>query len=67
LLRVAFFYAHEARAEIVAGEHLGALLVSYCIKARIPLPRHSDKCVRVQASAIVVVCITHYNDPPQMQ
>jgi hypothetical protein len=64
---VTFSYPDAAIDTSIAGERLGALLVSYCITAGIPLPRYSVKAVRVDAGAIIVMCRTHFNDPPPIQ
>jgi len=63
--KVVFTYANEPPEVSVAGQHLGAWLVSYCIKARIPLPLRADKIVHVEADEIVIVCTTRYNEAPQ--
>ena len=64
--QVVFSYSNEAHNVSVAGERLGALLVSYCIRSRIPLPRYSEKTVRVDADRISIMCATHYHDPPRV-
>jgi hypothetical protein len=46
------------------AEALGALLVSYCIRARIPMPRHADKGVRIEANAVVLAFRTAYTEAP---
>jgi hypothetical protein len=38
----------------ITAEALGALLVSYCIRARIPMPRQADKAIRVEADSVVL-------------
>jgi hypothetical protein len=48
----------------VPAEHLGALLVSYCVRARLPMARGADKDVRIEAAAVVLAFSTHYADPP---
>ena len=65
--RVVFSYSNEAHDVGVAGERLGVLLVSYCIRARIPLPRYSEKIARVEESRIIIICNTHYHDPPPVR
>jgi hypothetical protein len=57
---------YEGKAtDIISAERLGALLVSYCIRARIPLPKLAEKSVRIQANAVVVAFSTHYSDVPE--
>jgi hypothetical protein len=48
----------------VLAERLGALLVSYCVRARLPMARGADKDLRVEAAAVVLAFSTHYTDPP---
>jgi hypothetical protein len=60
--RVVFSY-DERTVQVSAG-HLGALLVSYCIRARIPLPRLPAKEISITASAVVIVFQTLFLDAP---
>jgi hypothetical protein len=48
----------------LSAERLGALLVSYCIRARIPLPHLPDKAIRIGAGSVVLEFVTHYADVP---
>jgi len=48
----------------LSAERLGALLVSYCIRARIPLPHLPDKAIRIGAGSVVLGFVTHYADAP---
>ena len=52
------------RAVSIPAEALGALLVSYCIRARIPMPRKSDKGVRVESNSIILAFRTTYDEAP---
>ena len=61
--RITFRYADHDAVEVTAA-HLGALLMSYCIRAHIPLPRLPDKQVRVTPDAVVIVFRTNYSDAP---
>jgi hypothetical protein len=56
--------AEHPQTQRVEGAALGAFLVSYCIRARIPLPRLADKEIRVEPNAIVLRFITHYQEAP---
>lgn len=63
---VVLSYAGEPREVSVAANHLGALLVSYCIRAGIPVVRHAEKTVHVRSGAVVVAwTINYFNDPPE--
>jgi len=42
------------RAVPLAAEPLGALLVSYCLRARIPMPRRAEKGIRIGAKAVIL-------------
>jgi hypothetical protein len=56
---------YETHAAVsVSAEHLGALLVSYCIRVRLPMARSADKDLRVEAAAVVLAFSAHYTDPP---
>ncbi len=51
----------EAR---IAANSLGALLISYCIRSKIPIPRVAEKRVRVEADGIVLELITVFDRAP---
>ena len=56
---------YEGHAPAALGaERLGALLVSYCIRAHIPLPHLPDKAIRIGAGSVVIALVTHYEDVP---
>ncbi len=46
------------------AEALGALLISYCNRVGMPMPRHSDKGIRVEREHIVLVLTVRLDDPP---
>jgi len=48
----------------VPATKFGAFLVSYCIRARIPLPRFADKVIRINASSITLCCKTTFTEAP---
>jgi hypothetical protein len=62
-IRVAY-EAHAHPEVVVAAERLGALLVSYCVRIRIPIPRLADKDLRIEAGSVVLAFSTHLADPP---
>ncbi|HEX3398896.1 MAG TPA: hypothetical protein VHT74_01080 [Acetobacteraceae bacterium] len=47
----------------LSSAHLGAFLVSYCVRARIPVPRGADKNIRIQSGSVVLAFNTHFADP----
>jgi hypothetical protein len=48
----------------ITAESLGALLVSYCVRSRIPMPRIADKHVRVESTCVVLAFRTRFTEPP---
>jgi hypothetical protein len=38
----------------VPAERIGALLVSYCVRTRLPMARGADKDLRIEAAAVVL-------------
>ena len=58
-------FLYEAYPEIrVTAEALGVLLVSYCVRSRIPIPRLADKVVRVRGNSVVLSFNTQLADAP---
>jgi hypothetical protein len=53
------------RVFALRAEALGALLISYCNRAGMPLPRRSDKGIRVEREHVVLVFTLRLNEPPQ--
>lgn len=48
----------------IAAASLGALLVSYCIRSKIPIPRIADKAIRVEADCLVLEFTTYFSKAP---
>ena len=63
---VEFVFARPGGVETfqLAGEQLGELLISYCLRTRIPLPRVADKIIRVEPNRIVLAFKTWFTDAP---
>jgi hypothetical protein len=62
--RIRIVYEPQAHPEVaLAAEHVGAMLVSYCIRARIPIARLADKDVRIEAGSVVLAFSTRLADP----
>jgi hypothetical protein len=59
---VASFGAAEHRLDAAA---LGAALLTYCLRARIPLSRRAAKSVRVLAEAVTLVARLEHEMPPE--
>lgn len=70
------FFPSDGRIDVMYGtgqtqksvplgaEPLGALLVSYCIRVRIPMPRNADKGIRIEADAAILAFRTTYAKAP---
>jgi hypothetical protein len=63
--------AHEIRVEYethaavsLASDRLGALLVAYCVRSRIPISRRADKDIRIEAGSVFLTFATHLSDVP---
>ena len=54
-----------ARVFELRAEALGAILISYCNRTGMPLPRAADKAVRVERAHVVVVLTLRLNGAPQ--
>ena len=48
----------------VASDRLGALLVAYCVRARIPISRQAEKDIRIATSSVFLTFATHFADMP---
>ncbi len=53
-----------ARTVLIPPETLSAMLVSYCIRTKIPLPRVANKIIRVQADSVVLSFKTWFDEAP---
>lgn len=56
-----------ARAFPLRAEALGALLVSYCIRVRVPMPRRAEKGIRVEGASVVLTFRTQFDQAPEPQ
>jgi hypothetical protein len=57
-----------AKSVMIDAKPLGALLVSFCIRSKIPMPKDAAKEVRVESQCVVLAfTIEHtYAPPPQI-
>jgi hypothetical protein len=53
------------RVFVLRAESLGALLVSYCNRAGMPMPRYADKGIRIERERVVLVFTLRLDDLPQ--
>jgi hypothetical protein len=63
--KVIVLYAAEQSAPIRPGA-LGALLISYCLRAGIRVPRHGGRSIRVDRDAVVLVFTVDYPLSPSV-
>jgi len=56
--------AEQARCVPIPAESLSAMLISYCMRTRIPLPRVADKIIRVAADRVVLSFKTWFDEAP---
>jgi hypothetical protein len=63
------FHRQQGEIEVLYGttpatrltaERIGALLISYCVRTRIPIPRQADKGVRIEEGAVVLTFTMQY-------
>lgn len=55
----------STRVFVLRAEALGAILISYCSRAGMPMPRQADKAVRIEREHVVVVFTLRLPAPPQ--
>jgi hypothetical protein len=53
------------RVFMLRAESLGALLVSYCNRAGMPMPRYADKGIRLERERVVLVFTLRLDDLPR--
>ncbi len=55
----------STRVFMLRAEALGAILISYCNRAGMPIPRTAEKGVRIDRERVVVVFSLRIPSPPQ--
>ncbi len=57
----------STRVFMLRADALGAILISYCHRAGMPIPRTADKSVRIEPERVLVVFTSHLSNekPPQ--
>jgi hypothetical protein len=48
----------------ISVEALGAVMISYCIRAKIPMPRVADKSIRMESHSIILAFKTRFTKAP---
>ena len=61
-VKVAYNDRATDRAITVSAEALGALLVSYCLRLNVPMPRFSEKSLRIEHDSVFLLFTTTYPD-----
>ena len=61
-IEVMYGSSQSVQAVSLGAEALGALLVSYCIRAHIPMPRTADKGIRVEKSSVILAFRRTFKD-----
>ncbi len=51
--QVEFLYGTE-KAVHIKSTALGALLIGYCIRARVPIPRNAERAVRIEMASVIL-------------
>jgi hypothetical protein len=55
---------HSARAVAISAEALGAILVSYCVRTHIPMPKNAEKAIRIEAKSAVLAFRLKFEEAP---
>jgi hypothetical protein len=55
VIEVTFGKLTATRVFMLRAEALGAILIAYCNRAGMPMPRHADKAVRIEREHVVMV------------
>jgi len=55
LVEVTYGRLTTTRVFMLHAEALGAILIAYCNRAGMPMPRNADKAVRIESGHVVVV------------
>jgi hypothetical protein len=63
-LEILYGAGRTTQAVRIAAEAVGALLVAYCIRSRIPMPRQADKAIRIESHCVVLAFRVEYSDAP---
>jgi hypothetical protein len=64
-IEVVYGTLNTTRVFALRAEALGALLISYCNRTGMPMPRQSDKGIRVEREHVVLVFTLRLEAPPQ--
>jgi hypothetical protein len=65
LVEVTYGKLTTTRVFMLRAEALGAILIAYCNRAGMPMPRNADKAVRIERDYVVVVFTLRMPHAPQ--
>ena len=66
-VRLRFGGGSEAVDRVVDAGEMAALLIAFCIGARIPLPRRASKTVTVTSAGVVLDFLVTLGSPPRFE
>jgi hypothetical protein len=55
----------DTRVFTLRAEALGAILLTYCNRVGMPMPREADKAVRIEPQHVIVVLTLHMHQAPR--
>lgn len=63
-----FFYGKDRYREAIRlnAKAIGALLITYCILAKIPTPKSADKSIRVEPKSVILTFRLHFPKAPRL-
>jgi hypothetical protein len=65
LVEVSYGKLTETRVFMLRAEALGAILISYCNRTGMPMPRAADKAVRIEREHVVMVLTLRMHHAPK--
>jgi hypothetical protein len=57
-VRLVWSQGKQKQAEVLDAVRLGALLVGFCLRMRVPLPRRATKSIRVESGLVALEFVT---------
>ncbi len=64
LLEVVYGELNAPRVFMLCAEALGAIMIAYCNRAGLPIPRAADKAIRIEPEHVVLVFTLRLADAP---
>jgi len=66
-IRIRYGTTAEITERMVTAQEIGAILIAYCVGARIPLPMRATKVVSVVRGGVMLDFLTTVTRPPRYQ